>query len=271
LAPYFCQEGVDLLITNSANRSSVPLFQFMQASKLPLTYFNQVLSWVVNYRSVVSAALHKKGHGWAAVLGWPAAAALRGYHVVTRRNRSGCRAAKVDRSEAFDERFNCFWRRLAEKSACLLALRDRTSMQWHFEFALRNDRVRILTLEQNGQMEGYAILLRELRQAGQLLDRYLLVDLQVLEANAESVESLIAAAIDLARAEGVDVLDTIGFGLPKRRLMEAMRPYVRVTDRWPFWYKAAKPTAGLDLSQPETWDATLFDGDATIWNDCSRN
>ena len=56
LAPYFRQAGADLLITNSANRSSAPLFQFMQASKMPLAYYNQILSWVVNYRDVAGAA-----------------------------------------------------------------------------------------------------------------------------------------------------------------------------------------------------------------------
>jgi hypothetical protein len=74
----------------------------------------------------------------------------------------------------------------------------------------------------------------------------------------------------LAAAEGVDVLDAVGFGVSKRRILEAMRPYVRATERSPFWYKMARPIEALDPAQPEIWDPTLLDGDATIWNDCSR-
>jgi hypothetical protein len=144
-------------------------------------------------------------------------------------------------------------------------------LQWHFEFALRSNRVRVLTLEQNGAMTGYAILLREARQAEQLLDRYHLVDLQILELSVEAVEGLLAAALDLARREGVGMLDAVGFDLPKRKIMEALRPYIRTTERFPFWYKLVTPFAGLNPAHTETWDPTLLDGDATIWNDSARN
>ena len=50
-----------------------------------------------------------------------------------------------------------------------------------------------------------------------------------------------------------------------------MRPYERTSERWPFWYKIIKPIEAFDPAQPVNWDPSLFDGDATIWNDCRQS
>ena len=62
--------------------------------------------------------------------------------------------ANIERLNAFDERFDHFWERLAERSGRLLAARDRESLEWHFKFALQDDRVRVLVLIENGELAG---------------------------------------------------------------------------------------------------------------------
>ena len=271
MAPLARQSGVDFVLTTSASEAPARYYQFLQFHRLPVAYFQQMLCWVVNYRKVAKAALQQRKLGWARKLSLPAAAGLRLAHALSGRNRFGRRSAQVRRIETFDERFDRFWGRLAECSPRLLAMRDRASLQWHFEFGLRNDRVRVLTLENGIEMAGYAILFREFRQPQQLLDRYHLVDLQVLEPRPETIEPLMAGALELARSEGIGMLDVVGLDLPKRRILERLHPYVRSTKRSPYWYKSLRTVDGLDLESSEVWDPTLFDGDATIWSAASES
>jgi hypothetical protein len=267
LMPYFKQSGVDFLLTSSANESSARLFQFMQAKRMPVESFGRMLSWVVNYRAVVKAELRKKGRAWAAPFGAPLAACVRLVDTIRGRNQFGRRSTLAHRLNSFDERFDRFWRCLSERTPRLLAMRDRESLQWHFEFAMQKDRVRILALEQSGRMSGYVILLREVRKPEQLLDRYHIVDLQVLDTVADAIEGLMAAALDLACEEGVAMVEAVGFDQPKRQILDALRPYARASEHWPFWYKEAQSIEGLDFTSSDVWDPTMLDGDATIWNE----
>ena len=266
MAPFFRLETVDFVLSTSANQAAATYFEFMKARRMPVAHFTAVLSWVVNCRRVAAAALQKRQMPWPWGLSFPAAAAVRLMHAVCRRNRLGRISANVRVLDGFDERFDRFWQQLAARSRRLLAVRDRASLQWHFEFALRKNRVRILALEDGNELVGYAVLLREIRQARQLLNHYHLIDLQVLTPRAEAVEALIGRAVRVAQSEGMDMLDTWGFDQPKRRILEDMRPYVRHLDHWPFWYKVCRPIDGLNLDSPDVWDPTGLDGDATIWS-----
>ncbi len=266
VAPFFRLEKVDFVMTTSANRGAALFYQYNKASPIPVAHLADHLSWVVNYRKVVSAALQKKRVPAPAVVALPAAVAAWTLDSLAGRNRFGRRASGVHQLENFDGRFDRFWTLLAQSSDHMLAVRDRASLQWHFEFALQKGHVRILVLEQHGEMIGYLLLLRDLRRDSQLLDHYLVVDLQVLEARADHVQALMAEALRTARSEGFAMVDVVGLCTEKRRIVESMRPYVRSTDRSPFWYKATRTVEGLDLHTPEVWDLTLLDGDATIWN-----
>ena len=267
MAPFFGLENVDLVLSTSANRAAAQYFQYNKANRFPVAWLSTSLTWVVSYRKVTAAALQKKQVPCHAACAVPAAAAVWVRDLLQRRNRFGPRTPRVRCIDAFDDRFDRFWMRLVERSPHLLAMRDRASLQWHFEFCLRSQRVRILVMEDGGEMVGYLILLRELRQQGQLLDRYYVVDLQLLDPQVEHVEALMCGALRLASSEDMGMVDVVGLGSAKRQILEAMRPYARTSDQWPFWYKETHSIEGLDLTSTDAWDPTMLDGDATIWNE----
>ncbi len=267
LAPFFRQSNVEFLLTTSARKEVALLFQFMQCRKMPLAYYDELLSWIVGFRGVAEAILKRRKTRGSAVLSYPLAAAIWTGQKILGVNRRGRSSSKVRCIDRFDDRFDHLWQRLAESSHRLLAMRDRASLEWHLRFALQNQRVKILVLERGDEIDGYAILLREDSHGTQALSRFNIIDLQILEPTAKSVESLMSAALRVARKEGVDVLDVVGLEPCKRQILEKLNPHRRKMGRWPFWYKPVREVEELDMESPEVWDPTLLDGDATIWNE----
>jgi hypothetical protein len=41
-------------------------------------------------------------------------------------------------------------------------------------------------------------------------------------------------------------------------------PYRRALPNWPSFYRSADPALAGELSQPDAWDPSTFDGDASL-------
>src|SRR5207302_3726871 len=81
---------------------------------------------------------------------------------------------------SFDERFDRFWAELESRNPrILLSVRNRETLQWHFKYALEQDRIWILTASDGPRLLAYAILERRETQSLKLT-RMLLIDLQTL-------------------------------------------------------------------------------------------
>ncbi|MGD0382162.1 MAG: hypothetical protein ABSA77_01485 [Thermoguttaceae bacterium] len=266
VSEYLQQKNVDLLINNSANKDTAWIFEMMKAHRLPAPYYDEVLTWIVNYPECIAAALRYKGAGVLKLLGYPLGLGLRTMDFLLRRNRFGRAPACVRQIEDFDERFDVFWAQLRQGQNILTAVRNREAMAWRFKFILRKKGALILILEDQGRMAGYIILLRQyIKRIG--LVRYRVVDLKVLGQNAEHVEMLMMAALQKAREHNIDLVEVLGQMPHKRKILERFRPYRRKLTDWPFWFKVVKPRPEMDLDKVDAWDPSPFHGDEIFWEE----
>jgi hypothetical protein len=269
LQSYHKQSHVHFLLHTSANSEAAHIQKVVKTNPIPVPYFGDILLWVLSYREFVAGVLRYKKAPAIAAAKYPLAAGLWGWDRFRRLGRSlkpDFRAAMLN---GFDERFDVFWEKLRQTPGKLRAVRTREALEWHFYIALSDKRLKAFIIERPEGIVAYLLLLRaDLPQTG--WHRYRIADLQTLYPEPGLVESLLASALDYAREQKAHVLEAVGLDAFPRETLEHLRPLRRSMTVWPAWYRVARPVEGLDFENPEVWDFSLFDGDATIWADSSQ-
>ncbi len=90
-----------------------------------------------------------------------------------------------------------------------------------------------------------------------------LVDYQTLEPDVELLPDLLALALARCEAEAICVLDRPGVGLLKMRAFDEFARHRR-KQSWSFFYRAPDQSLAGALRQPEVWDPSEYDGDASL-------
>jgi len=165
---------------------------------------------------------------------------------------------------AFDGRFDQFWAELeSQNSRVLLATRDRQTLQWHFKYALEQDRIWILTACDGPRLLAYAIL--ERRDAESLdLTRMWLVDFQTVATDQNLASAMISLVLDRCRREGIHVLENNGCWLEQEQPRVPPAPYRRELGGWSYLYRATNPGLADALKSAESWYPTQYDADASL-------
>jgi hypothetical protein len=145
----------------------------------------------------------------------------------------------------------------------LLATRDRQTLEWHFKYALEQNRIWILTACDGTRLLAYAILERRDAQALDLT-RMLLVDLQALANDQDLASAMISCVLDRCRRDGIQVLENIGCWLEKVQPHVRRAPHRRELGNWSYLYQATNPGLADALKRPESWYPTQYDTDASL-------
>ena len=171
---------------------------------------------------------------------------------------------EVDSCTEVDSRFDVFWEALRQmNSQILLAVRTREVLEWHFAYALRNNRAWILTACKGSDLSAYAIFCRYDNQRFGL-KRMRLVDFQSLDGTTFPLVNMLSWALERCRREGIDMLESIGFCARKRKVITEAAPYERKLPSWLYYYKTRDKSLAERLSAPRVWDPSQFDGDASL-------
>jgi hypothetical protein len=96
------------------------------------------------------------------------------------------------------------------------------------------------------------------------LSRMRVVDYQSLERDEDLLPGLLETARRRCVAEGIGMLEHRGCGLPKMRSLDQHAPYRRKLESWPYFCKVSDPALRAELSKPQAWDPSDFDGDASF-------
>jgi hypothetical protein len=260
---YFNQPGADLFINTTVNANGAATARTL-STPVPVGDWQTFAYWVTRYRGFTRKALEKMGVPLASVLAIPAAAALRLKDALFGKRLPAASASVVIAAATdFDARFDRFWEELVRQSPDkLLGARDLKALSWHFAIALRRGRLWIFTATQGGLLRAYCVLKRQdLRQG---VRRMRLVDYQTLETDTDLLPGLLQAALRRCAAEDFYLLEHLGCGLPKMRSFDRFARYRRKLPQWPFYYHTADPALAAELRQPEVWDPSEFDGDASF-------
>jgi hypothetical protein len=260
---YLNYEGADLFINTTVGPFSVQS-QDKLASRVPLGDWQTTSYWVTNYRGFARAILKKKKFPLPGLFAIPAAAALAARDTLRRKSLPDIPPdVTIETVREFDPRFDDFWRQLADRNPRkLLACRDRAALAWHYAFPLRQNRLRILTASRGGALRGYCVLKRHDQQSG--IHRMRLVDYQSIDPQGNLLPALLKAAQRLCAEDDIDMLDHVGLGLPKMRELDKCAPYRHTLANWIFYYRSNDPQLSAQLSHPEIWDPSSYDGDASF-------
>jgi hypothetical protein len=261
---YFNQEGVDLFINTTVNSLAVDPFTAFGSRRVPLGDWEQAAYWITNYRGFARTALTIKQIPAAGLLAGPLGVGLRVKDAFTAKYPSAAKGQfTIDFTDSFDNRFDDFWEELRKaKPDVLLNLRDRATLSWHFAGPMRSEQLWILTATRGGKLRAYAILKRQDHPPSGLV-RMRMVDYQNLDAE-DPLPAFIDAALSRCRAETIYTLEHVGCDLPKMRIFDELAPYRRQLPAWPYYCKAADPALDAELAEAARWDASSFDGDASL-------
>lgn len=249
---YLNQPGVDLFINNAVSAPALETFaQFCEP--IPLGQWDCASYWTIANSLDGSRSLHEASCGTRPKI----------------RN-----SFTTDSTDRFDSRFDAFWGELVKlNTEKLVAERTSAALCWHFAAPMRKGRLWILTASRNGRLLAYCTLTRQ-DHAFRLpalphgdaarLPAMRLVDYQSIEPEVDFLPALLDVALKRCIAQDVSILENLGCGVPKMRVVDECAPDRKDLGNWKFFYRVASAKLGADLCDPTVWDPSAYDGDASF-------
>jgi hypothetical protein len=219
--------------------------------------------WITNYSGFLGSVLKTKS--------LPKAFSYAGAPVLWVRDKllkshswAGRNGIPVERLETFDERFDEFWEELQrDYPQRLMATRSQEALHWHFKYALAHKRMWIFTVQERSRILAYGLFHRlDNVQFG--LTRMRLIDFQALKGRDELVVPILAQALHNCEHEDIHMLEAFGFRPDKQQIIDALCPHRRRLPGWSFFYKCWDDKTAEIMQDPNVWDPTHFDGDASL-------
>ena len=249
---YLNQPGVDLFVNNAVSAPALETFaQFCEP--IPLGQWDCASYWT-------SVDFFNGSRALQETVGGP---------ILKTRN-----SVTLDSIDRFDSRFDAFWSELvALNSTKLIAERTSTALSWHFAAPMRKGRLWVITASRNGRLLAYCTLTRQ-DHAFRLpalphgddarLPAMRLVDYQSIEPDVDFLPALLDVALKRCVVQDVSILENLGRGVRKMRVVDECAPYRENLGNWKFFYRAANGNLGAALSDPRAWDPSAYDGDASF-------
>lgn len=256
------QRHVDLYLNTTVNPASAAAVLAFQCLRVPVGIWDESAFWITHYQGFLASLLARKNYRLAKPLSYPLSAAV---YLKDWFTKTGLRPADVELKTcpAFDDRFDDFWADLKGRSPhLLLAVRTREVLDWHYKYALLNNRLWIVTVVDGSRIVAYAVFDRRDNEFG--LKRVRVVDFQSLEGGTALLSPLLAWALRRCRAEGIHVLENVGRWLEQGELFDIIAPYRRKLPTWVYFYRANSPALAGSLRDKRAWAPSLFDGDASL-------
>lgn len=239
-------------------------FSVFECPRVPVGVWDESAFWITRYQGFFESLLASKAYPLAGLLSLPlAAAASFKDKVVAPRLRDD--SVEVTICSGFDDRFDEFWAGLQSGNPhLLLAVRSREVLEWHFRYALRNNRLWIAAAVVDGpRLAAFAIFDRKDNpRIG--LKRARLVDYRSLDGSTTLLPPLLSWAVRKCRDEGIHTLENTGRWLEQEEFIARIAPYRRKLSTWTYFYRACNPGLTESLRDRRAWAPSLFDGNASL-------
>ncbi|SRR5579871_2216613 len=267
LATYFQQRNVDLFLSTTVNSQSEAAYSSFQSTRVPVGAWDRTLFWITNYRGFIASYLRKSASSsLMQPLSYPLSAGLYLRDQIQESHLPKDDGVPVAPALGFDGRFQPFWERLLEqKSEILIADRSQEALDWHFKFALQQNRAWIYTVEGKSGLIAYAVFLRyDFPQVG--LTRMRLADFQCIapENSQNILTALLATATERCRKESIHMFELVGVTPALENRLQSASPHNRALGSWLSYYKVNNASLAGVLKRTEVWEPSLFDGDSSL-------
>jgi len=265
LGLYFSQSIVDLFLNATVGPAASDAFATFESAPVPAGTWDRSLFCITNYRGFLAGSMAMKRIPLAAPLTYILSLGPKDRHAVSKSTRPSASAGcSLDVCTAVGDRFNEFWGELRRANPqLLLGVRTREVLDWHFKYALQNNRAWIVTASEGSRIVAYGIF-RRYDNARVGLKRMRLVDFQTLNGNIGIVTSMLHWARQRCRDEGIHMLESIGFRAEKQNLIRNIARRERQLPSWLYFYHAKDKELSEKLMNPNAWDPSQFDGDASL-------
>jgi hypothetical protein len=262
---YFSQKTVELFLNATVGPAAAESFAVFESLPVPVGEWNRSAFWITHYQGFLASWLAMKAFPLARAFSYVLSVGPFLNDTLAKR-QSSQRESRVElkRCTELDGRFDVFWEALRKANPhVLLAVRTRQMLEWHLRYALDNNRAWIVTAGQDSVITAYGIFVRYDNPAVGLT-RIRLVDFQTLDGNTALLVPMLSWALGRCRDEGIDMLESIGFRTDKRDVIYKSVPYKRKLPSWLYFYKTRDESLAEMLSNPNAWDPSQFDGDASL-------
>jgi hypothetical protein len=261
---YFSQKSVDLFLNATVGAPGFDSFNVFESLRVPAGEWDRSVFWVTNYQGFIASALAQRKIPLSKPLSYVLAmppAIKQTFSDGWLRDRSAW--SELQPCAAFDARFDVFWDELKKRSPnVLLGLRTQLTLEWHFGYALRNNEAWVVTAGKE-RIEAYGIFCRH-DNPNYGLKRLRLVDFQALDGSTALLLPMLGWALERCRREKVHMLECLGFRQDKMKVITSVAPHERKLPCWLYFYKARNKTLAQKLADPNVWDPSQFDGDASL-------
>jgi hypothetical protein len=257
--------SVDFHMVTTAKPVSEAVFTSLGWTRAPVGQWNRSAFWVTNYSGAVRRYLAQNvPRGVFAVVARLLAGPLLLADLCARQERKVKSPYELRWSTRFDERFEGFWTELQQRSPELfLSSRTRGTLEWHFKYAVRQNRIWVLTVWEGPRLVAYGIFERRDGRAVDLT-RIFIVDLQMLGRNPGLASVMISHALSRCRRERIHVLENAGCWLEALQLTAKRPPYHRRLESWGYLYQCRNPRLASVLQSAKSWYPTQLDGDSSL-------
>ena len=261
---YFNQTNADILLnTTAGNERTRKVFSAYKAQQIPVESYDVSYFRITNYHHFLYSFIKKKKALFINLFSYLLYPLLK---VVDKTIKAKYVLTKTPSEiccyDNFTNRFDVFWEKLKKNNNKLLCVRDSKSLNWHFKYALIDNKIWILVREKEEKIIGYAILMRDDKKEINL-KKIQLVDLQVMGEIHKTTSMLIMAALRRCYREDIHMLEMIGFNAQKRDIARKYLPFKRKLTVLPF-YKVMNSQLEYGLKNPDIWDISLYDGDGSL-------
>jgi hypothetical protein len=264
LGHFFSQTNVDLFLNTTVNAKASTLQHVFRALRVPAGTWDRSAFWITNYPAFATSLLARKEVRGGAFLSYLLSSGLLIKDTFSgKRLRASGKGIDIEFCEEFDDRFDVFWQRLRRSSNGLRGTRSRAVLDWHFSDALATDRAWVLTASNSAGLSAFGIFRRQDNPTFGL-NRIRLVDFQSLDGQVGLLKPILSGALARCRREGIHMLEALGFCADKQKIIESLSPYYRELSSWRYFYRTNDQSLAASLKDPQVWDATCFDGDASL-------
>lgn len=263
MGEYFGQTQCDVFINTTVGPTAAPLISTL-SDPIPHGDFTRTAYFATRYVELAAKKLRRLKVPGAALAAHPVAALLRLKDAWRLRPlRQAARSIVVEAATTFDARFDAFWQEYVQENPHkLLAARDSRAMTWHYAASLRRGDLWIYTASRAGLLRGYAVF--KVQDPGLGVSRMRMVDYQTLDPQDDLLPGFLDVALRRCHATGIHVLEQLGCDLPKSATFERFAPYRRELPCRPFYYRAVDPQLDAELANPDVWEPSPYDGDASF-------
>ncbi len=124
-------------------------------------------------------------------------------------------------------------------------------------------RTHVFACREAGVLRGYLCLMERNRSLNYYPGHYRVTDIFFDRSRPGVLESLMNHAYAYARDEGGCLFEVAGFGPGVETPLLTQRPYVKMRDAWPYWYKTPSSELTAVCAGAEWWPSAS-DGDANL-------